>query len=458
MGRFLFHAGMVLAILGMPKGTVAFVNPPQKNCPLVRVDTSSTFSSSLHMVPSSDAKTNNDINIPKIVGLTVPAVAAAAATAISTNNDVVNSPIAESFVAAAMGVATVSSATAAVDKWTSGFVPPFNPKAERFDQSTFHGRFCKMFLACDPLLLLYSKEEVFQYKSFLDEFETGTESSKNNNNNKKNDPRMDRSLWEAKRIVDAALHPETSSWIPRPFRMSGYLPYNGPICISMVDATSTASLLFWSWLNQSQNALVNYHNRNSSSEMTNVTLLKSYAIAVISALLVAFGLSHYVQSHFTGEEAVELLRFVAFPSAVIASSLNCFIVRSPEIDSGVPLLNDRLEKVLPDGETSCEAAKRGVFSTTASRAILQMPVYFIPPLLLDTVEPIKLFLEQNPSSTLPITTYLLLVSFGVGLPATVGMFPQMSKIDVSDVEEKYQNLVDPQTGETYTEFFYNKGL
>jgi len=29
--------------------------------------------------------------------------------------------------------------------------------------------------------------------------------------------------------------------------------------------------------------------------------------------------------------------FVAFPSSVIASSLNCYIVRAPEIDTGIPL-------------------------------------------------------------------------------------------------------------------------
>jgi hypothetical protein len=28
-------------------------------------------------------------------------------------------------------------------------------------------------------------------------------------------------LWEAQRIVDAAIHPDTGDVIPRPFRMSG---------------------------------------------------------------------------------------------------------------------------------------------------------------------------------------------------------------------------------------------
>ena len=131
-------------------------------------------------------------------------------------------------------------------------------------------------------------------------------------------------------------------------------------------------------MNQSQNALVNYFNGNKAAssdgegdETTFVdnSLLKSYALAVASALIVALGLATYVQANYTGEEATGLLRFISFPSAVIASSLNCYIVRSPEIDKGVPLLNKQMENVLP-GETSIVAAKRGVYSTTASRGEL----------------------------------------------------------------------------------------
>ena len=77
--------------------------------------------------------------------------------------------------------------------------------------------------------------------------------------------------------------------------MSGYVAFNGPICVAMVASTSTPALLFWSWVNQSQNALVNYYNRNAASEMSNETLLKSYTVAVTSALSVAFGLATVIQ-------------------------------------------------------------------------------------------------------------------------------------------------------------------
>ena len=50
-------------------------------------------------------------------------------------------------------------------------------------------------------------------------------------------------------------------------------------------------MLFWNWVNQSQNALVNYFNRNAASNMSNETMAMSYAGAVGSALTIAFGLS-----------------------------------------------------------------------------------------------------------------------------------------------------------------------
>jgi len=151
-----------------------------------------------------------------------------------------------------------------------------------------------------------------------------------------------------------------------------------------------------------------------------------------------------------------MMRWVAFPSAVVASSINCYIVRSPEIDTGVPLVNANGEDVAP-GQTSKIAAQRGVNSTTASRAILQAPVYFLPPVLMGTVPFLKNIVMKNPALSVPLTTYLVLVSFGLGLPSTVAIFPQMAEIDLTDCEEEFQGLVG-KDGLPYQKLYYNKGL
>ena len=387
-------------------------------------------------------------------------------------------PVAETLLSLVVSISIVSGATDAIERLTSNNVPTYTIHGERFDQRTFSGRFCKMLLACDPRLLLYTEEEIQNYKVMAydryedlllqsDNDDDDNDDSSTNTSSKQETSRL---LWEARRKADSALHTETKEWIPRPFRMSGYLPFNGPICIAMVASTSTIPLLIWSFFNQSQNALINHFNGparsveemeeentivNEESHTTtklDATLMKSYVVAVVSALSVTFGLSSYIQSHYSGEEATQLIHFISFPSAVIASSLNCYIVRQPEIDVGVPLLNEHMENVLP-GKTSSLAAKRGVLFTTSTRAVLQMPTYFIPPLLLETdLTPLKDYITvENPSLTVPITTFLLLISFGIGLPMTVALFPQRASIGTEDVEERYQNL-------GYDEFYYNKGL
>lgn len=352
-------------------------------------------------------------------------------------------PIAKSLLAAVAGIGTVSIAAAGVEYSTASSVPAFDPKGQRFSQETFSGRFARMLLACDPRLLMYSQDDVRRCEALLREHEHLPSS-------------MDRSLWEAKRVYESAVHPDTGDIIPRPFRMSGYVPYNGPICVAMVASQATLPLMFWSWANQSQNALVNYYNRNASSPLTNETLLKSYGVAVGSALAATFGLATFILKRYPSAQAKSMLRWVAFPSAVVASSLNCYIVRSPEIKAGIPLLNEDAVEVL-EGETSQVAARRGVHATTASRALLQAPVYFLPPALL-LYGPVRNYLAKNPAMTVPLTTYFLLVGFGVGLPATVAVFPQISKISADDVESRFHHLRDPKTNQPYEVFSYNKGL
>lgn len=352
-------------------------------------------------------------------------------------------PIVNALLATAAGIATVAGAAALIESSTASSVPVFDPKAQRYSQESFGGRFAKMLLACDPTLLVYTEAQVRGCRDLIESYQS--------------QPReMDRALWEAKRIYESAVHPDTGELIPRPFRMSGYVPFNGPICVAIVASQSTMPLLFWAWVNQSDNALVNYYNRNACAPMTNETLLKSYGAAVGSAVVVAFGLATMIQRRYSPEKAKQLMKWVAFPSAIVASSLNCYIVRSPELTTGIPLLNDRGD-VVADGETSLEAARRGVNSTTASRALLQAPVYLLPPMLLSGGF-LKRYVAKNPATCIPITTYLLLVSFGIGLPATVAIFPQISQISVNEVDKKFQHLRDPKTDKPYEVFYYNKGL
>lgn len=369
---------------------------------------------------------------------TTSSTPAAAGSSSSASEGV---PVLESLIACALGVASVAGVAALVE--ANAPIPTYHPsKGQRFDESHFAGRFSRMILACDPMLLFYNKEQVLEAREMLRKYKSGEYT--------------DRQLWEARRVVDAAVHPDTGEFIPRPFRMSGYVPFNGPINVAMVASQSTLPLLFWSFVNQTQNAMVNFFNRNASSPMSNETLATSYGVAVGSALSIAFGLSTLVNKRYPKHQAKALMKWIAFPSAVVASSLNCYIVRSPEIETGVPLLDEDGQEVSQNGERSQVAARAGVHSTTLSRALLQAPVYFLPPFLLG-LGPFKTLLQKNPRMSVPLTTFLLLNCFGVGLPATVALFPQISSIPASSVENQFRSLRD-KDGKPYEVFYYNKGL
>ena len=186
-----------------------------------------------------------------------PSTASTEGTAtLSSNASSSSVPIGASLMAAVAGVGVVSAAASIIEQATANSCLPFDTTSghgQRFDQSTYWGRFARMLLACDPALLRYDQKEVRAAQQEL------SRAAQRQNSASPLSPSESRNLWEAKRIVDSALHPDTGEVIPRPFRMSGYVPYNGPICVSMVASTSTMPLLFWSWVNQSQNALVNYY-------------------------------------------------------------------------------------------------------------------------------------------------------------------------------------------------------
>ncbi|GMH91740.1 hypothetical protein TrVE_jg2854 [Triparma verrucosa] len=358
-------------------------------------------------------------------------------------------PIGKTVASLVAGVGTVCLGTALTEKTEDlSTFPPFQTSftgSSCYDLSTFNGRFKSQLLNTSPFLLFNTEEELRSKKKIIDDLKTRFEKGEE----LEFDQQQNATLWRDQRIVNAAVHPDTSEIIPMPFRMSGYVPFNGPLAIGMMASSTTPGLLFFNWANQSQNAMINYYNRNASSEMSNGTLAFSYAGAVGSAMLVAYSLSTIVKRNVPNPStATKLLRFVAFPSSVMASCLNCYIVRSPEIPPGVPLLSSTLTPLpLPP---SSLAAKQGVYETVQSRAILQCPVFLIPPILISTI--FKNALIRNPAMAVPVTTYLLCVCFGYGLPAANAIYPQISSMKREDVEEEFRDSIKEDR------VYFNRGL
>lgn len=344
-----------------------------------------------------------------------------------------------SSVATMLGISAAALGAKQVE--TSMPLPPFGLKCERFDAATFMGRWAKMISNCDPSTLLASQSDIQKAAQILKDYE---------HNPAKVKSLSQEELWSARKLKESAIHPDTGEIVPLPFRMAGYVPFNGPICVAMMASTGTVPLLFWNWVNQTQNALVNYYNRNASSPTSNETLAKSYGAAVTAALTVAFGGSQFIKRSFPAARANILLRFVAFPASVVASTANCYIMRRPEIVAGVEVV-DKEGRTLAQGHRSNVAAARAVKETVISRAILQVPVFFVPAFTM-SLPPVVALCSAVPVLSIPLTTMITMIAFSFGLPGAVAIFPQYGSIETNKLESKLQKDI------TEDLVYYNKGL
>jgi len=353
--------------------------------------------------------------------------------------------VSRSMVGLALGIGSVGVGSYVIESTFP--IPEFKPDGDRYDSCTnkFLGRYVKMITNSDPFTLIKTEKQIREAQKLLKRFEADQLSE-----NSCEQEYTNKELWDAQKLVSAAVHPDTGKVIPRPFRMSGYAAFNGPICVAMMASTSTPALLFWNWVNQSQNALVNYSNRNASSPTSNEILLKSYGAAVVSAMAVAFGMSQVIRTRFAPKTASKLLKFVAFPSSVIASCSNCYIMRSSEISKGIVVSDDE-GNVLAGGKRSIVAAQKAVQETVLSRAFLQIPVFFGTAAIM-SLPRIVTITAAHPASVIPMTTFVTMIMFGYGLPAAVAIFPQVGSLETSDLEESLQNEIK------FLSVRYNKGL
>eukprot|EP01111_Echinosteliopsis_oligospora_P010455 TRINITY_DN3253_c0_g1_i1.p1 TRINITY_DN3253_c0_g1~~TRINITY_DN3253_c0_g1_i1.p1 ORF type:complete len:213 (+),score=38.10 TRINITY_DN3253_c0_g1_i1:269-907(+) len=203
--------------------------------------------------------------------------------------------------------------------------PPFNPKASRYDQSEFLGRFKHFMDITDMSTIFVSQQKLEQCIQMLKDYEAGT----------LNPMPSDQVLWEAKKIVDSTIHPDTGKKIPIPVRLSAFLPVNVIICAGMLMPNpSVGATIFWQWINQSYNIAMNHANRNASNEMPTSQIVQSYVTAVSVSCGVALGLRHLVDKALATASAAlrsNIKMFIPFAAVSIAGVANVCIMRRNEM-------------------------------------------------------------------------------------------------------------------------------
>eukprot|EP00164_Ancoracysta_twista_P013632 GFYU01021845.1.p1 GENE.GFYU01021845.1~~GFYU01021845.1.p1 ORF type:complete len:333 (-),score=79.35 GFYU01021845.1:263-1261(-) len=323
--------------------------------------------------------------------------------------------------------------------------PPFTADKPRFDQSTYTGRVRHFMDMVDPSTLLASKTDLLRAKDILQKYEAGFVDSGVTN--------VD--LWEARKLRDSTLHPDTGEKILAPLRMSGFVPTNIPICVGLLMPNQSIYMtIFWQWINQSYNLASNFANRNASTEMTTQEILTAYGIAVTTSCSIAVGLGHAVKQYKFPTEAMRTLvsRTVPFFAVSSAGALNVILMRMKEMSEGVDV-RDKDGNVLGTSEI---AGKKAVLQTAFSRAIVPMPVLLLPPLIMQPILNSKL-LKANKRLAMPFEVLTLSVCLFAFLPCGLALFPQVAEVPVTDLEQKFHDRRN-KDGEHIKTVYFNKGL
>uniref|UniRef100_A0AAY5K8V8 Sidoreflexin n=1 Tax=Esox lucius TaxID=8010 RepID=A0AAY5K8V8_ESOLU len=295
------------------------------------------------------------------------------------------------------------------------------PDTPTLSQSSFLGRLRHFVDIIDPTTLFVSERRLTECVKLLDDYKHGTLSP----------DVSDLQLWEAQKIKQAIIHPDTGEKIFMPFRMSGYVPFGTPIVVGLLlPNQSVISTIFWQPTPTSR-------------------FLQGYVGAVTSAVSLAVGLHLLIQkaNHMSPATRMIIQRLIPFPAVASANICNVGLMRRNELSEGIDVLDENGNVV----GSSKIAAKHAIMETAFTRVVLPMPIFVLPPIIMSYLEKVPL-LQTNRRLLLPIHSLVCLATFGLSLPLAISLFPQMSQIEVSQLEPEIAMATDSKV------VIYNKGL
>ncbi|KAI1608596.1 mitochondrial transporter fsf1 [Exophiala viscosa] len=309
--------------------------------------------------------------------------------------------------------------------------------ASQYDLSTYWGRVKQSAQIADPSTLFVSSSGLEHAKRLVTSYKTGETKI------------MTPEIWNAKKIVDSTLHPDTGQPVFLPFRMSCFVISNLIVTAGMLTPNmGTTGTVAWQIINQSLNVAINSSNANKSSPLSTQTLVQSYLLAVSASCSVAVGLKSIVPrlKRVSPNAKLILGRLVPFAAVASAGALNVFLMRGEEIRRGIDVFPIQSEAEKAEREKngkqveslgkSKKAATLAVGETAISRVLNATPVMAIPPLVLVQLQKTD-WLKQRPRMVLPINLGLILTTSIFALPLALAAFPQRQAVSARSLEKEF---------------------
>ncbi|KAL6733695.1 hypothetical protein Aduo_004322 [Ancylostoma duodenale] len=309
----------------------------------------------------------------------------------------------------------------------------------RWDQSTFEGRAKHFFTTTNPLNLLLSDEVLEKSRKIVVDYRKGIYAK---------DLTVDQ-LWRAKQIYDSAYHPDTGEKMFILGRMSAQVPCNMTITGGMLTFyKKTAHVVFFQWINQTFNAVVNYTNRSGPNPITKERLFASYVCATGGAMATALGANFYLARLKNVPKIVAAL--VPFLAVAASNAINIPMMRSNEFVVGIPV-EDEKGTVLG---SSLNVPYYAIPQVTVSRIGMAVPSMVFGPMLFQPITRMRFY--KNWMAT-PIQTLMAGFFLTFSTPLCCAIFPQKTSIPVSRLEPEMQDRIKTLKIPP-TVVYYNKGL
>lgn len=318
-------------------------------------------------------------------------------------------------------------------------VSRFNIDAPRWDQSTFIGRLKHFFNITDPRTVVVSEQELDRAKLLVEACRAGGAPPGTSIEQ----------LHYAKKLYDSAFHPDTGDKMNLIGRMSFQVPGGMAITGCMLQFYRTVpAVVFWQWVNQSFNALVNYTNRNAASPITLGQIGVAYLTATSTALATAVGLNLY-----TKKAPPLIARWVPFAAVAAANCVNIPMMRQQELINGIAVTDENDNKL----GHSRKAAIKGISQVVMSRIAMAAPGMILLPILMQKLESFpfmrKIHFLHAPLQVTLAGGFLLFM-----VPVACSLFPQRCSMAVSNLEPELRYSIHKEYGDRIQYVYFNKGL
>lgn len=308
-----------------------------------------------------------------------------------------------------------------------------------FDLETYRGRLRHFAKMTDMRLIFLTRQKISAYQSKLKDFENHPE--------KYNllDPLINQELWTAKYGVKSAINSTTGKILPIPTRMCAFVPMNVPIAFGMIClAPSMFNIVFFNFINQTYNALMNYSNGSGTEDSIRYTAI-SYSLAVATSISTGMILKKRFSKNAANMNIIQEGVLRVLPSG-IAGFLNLFFMRSDYFTKGISFKDDKGNTIGISKRCGIKAVIEGGFT----RVILPIPL-LVNHFLIKGIGRINLPRKLN----ILIELFLCSLALGVGLPLSIAIFKENSKLNKSWLEKEFKNREELKDIEFV---YYNKGL